>query len=205
MPSAPAPEEVVVVPWSKTSQLPASSVRTTLISSSLRSLRAHGHFDRYARALPREHHEAVLRSLGPSWLPIEHAVAHYTACDALGLGQDELNAIGSEVGERIQGTFMGTLAKTMTTLGVTPWLPFGQFQRLWDRVFQGGGVAVYRLGPSAARVEIRSVCLARIEYFRRAFGGVIHGSTLLFCKKATVRVLPELCGPDRLGFSCTWV
>jgi hypothetical protein len=196
--------EEVVVAWSNGSRAPATAARSTLIASSLRSLRERNHYERYLGLLPREHHDAIVGTLAPTWIPMDHAIAHYRACDSLELSNDELVKIGNEVGERIQGTFMATLARRATSLGVTPWLPIGQFQRLWDRMFQGGGVAVYKLGPRNARLEVRGMPLAEIEYFRRAFAGVIEGTIGIFCSKANARLITELCRGSSLGIAASW-
>ena len=67
-----------------------------------------------------------------------------------------------DVSVQVQATFLGTLAKMGRSAGVTPWTGLVHFQRLWDRVLDGGGVAVYRVGPKDARVGDR-VALSLVD------------------------------------------
>jgi len=163
-----------------------------------------GYGDRYFELLPARHHDAVRTCFAGVWLPIELGLAHYEACDALGLSTLEQFAIGKEVGLKIQGTFLGTMVKLAKRTGVTPWLCLGQYQRLYDRLFVGGGVIVTRLGPKEARIEGLGLPLSRIPYFRTAFRGLNEASCELFCAKAYVKEIAELCTPMSIGFRVSW-
>jgi hypothetical protein len=44
-------------------------------------------YDRHVEALPAVYHDTVLHTLAPTWLPIAAAMAHYEACQALGLSE----------------------------------------------------------------------------------------------------------------------
>ncbi len=112
--------------------------RSTLVQSSLntpasaRSLRA-----LTWRCSTPTHRDTILSSLAPEWLPIDVAMAHYAACDALQMSALELHEIGEEVGNRIQGTFLGTIVRRARAVGLTPWITLAQIERLWDRLFEG--------------------------------------------------------------------
>ncbi len=183
-----------------------TAVRSTLIQSSLTTLREHGYFERYAGELQSRHRETILQSLAPEWLPLDVAISHYAACDALRLSHDQLLAVGESVGSRIQGTFIATLVKRARTIGLTPWVPFGQFDRLWGRLMQGGAVALYKRGPKDATIEVRNLPLARFAYFRAGFCGVIaSGGKLGAGRSVSVRVTDAREVETRLVFSVSWV
>ena len=152
---------------------PLQTVRSTLIQSSITALRNHGYHERYLGNLAPQHKERIIGSLAPEWLPLEVALAHYDACDALGLSDSEVCRLGEEVGERVQGTFLGTLLRGARTIGLSPWTPLGQAPRLWERIFQGGAIAIYKRGPKDAQIELREMTLARHAYFRSAIRGVL--------------------------------
>ena len=185
---------------------PVSFVRSTLIQSSLNSLRDRGHFDRYASLVSPLHKESILGTLAPEWLPLDVGLAHYEACEALRLSPHELLEVGEAVGNRIQGTFIGTLVKRARTVGLTPWVPLGQFDRLWSRLMQGGAVGLTQKGPKDAVVEVRLLPLARFAYFRAAFCGVIAsgiklgGGRAAYVKEATIDDVEK-----RLLFTAAWV
>jgi hypothetical protein len=185
---------------------PVTTIRSTLIQSSLNTLRKRGHFERYLGLVNPRHKAALLETLAPEWLPLEVAVAHYTACDALQLTSGELMEIGEDVGERIQGTFIGTLVRKARTVGLTPWVPLGQFQRLWERLITGGGVSLTRTGPKDCTVDCRMLELCQYNYFRAAFCGVIASGIKLGAGKAvTVRVHSAANFGQRCLFKCSWV
>ncbi len=183
-----------------------SQVRSTLIQSSLNALRQQGHFADYEARLDPVHRERVLGSLGPEWLPLEVAEAHYQACDQLGLTPEQVQRMGEDVGDRIQGTFLGTLVRKARMVGLTPWLLLGQFERLWERLMTGGGVALYKVGPKDARVEIYNLPLARFPYFRSAFCGVISTGIRLGAGRAvSVKVSGARDFDQKLVFKAAWV
>lgn len=185
---------------------PITAVRSTLIQSSLNTLRTRGHFDRYLQVLDPNFREAILGSLAPEWLPVAVAMAHYGACDALQMSQHELHEIGEDVGNRIQGTFIGTLVRRARTVGLTPWVPLAQFGRLWERLIQGGGAAVTKVGPKDAQVDFHLLTLARFAYFRVAFCGVIASGIKLGAGRAVNVKVVDLRNPEvRMRIKAEWV
>src|SRR5688572_32470484 len=63
-----APEDRVV---HRPPQGKVRSVRSSLIQSSLQTLKSRGYFERYVPHLPREFREVILNTLEPTWIPIE--------------------------------------------------------------------------------------------------------------------------------------
>ncbi|MET0286359.1 MAG: hypothetical protein ABW352_17900 [Polyangiales bacterium] len=152
----------------------ATSIRSTVLQSSLASLRSRGHFDAWSRAMDPIHRTAVAESLAPSWMPIEIALAHYQACEAINLPLSEQVAMGEAVGDRIQGTFLATLMKSARASGLSPLILFKQFDRLYGRLFEGGSIQLTQTGPKDLEVEIAGLPLSRYAYFRTAFTGVVR-------------------------------
>ncbi len=201
----PIQEEIIVALSKPRDRLdPVTQFRSTLLTSSLKSIRERGHGDRYLSLLPAKHHDAVRASIAGVWLPLELGLAHYDACEALGLSTQEQIEIGEEVGLKIQGTFLGTMLKLAKGAGVTPWLCLGQYQRLWERLMIGGGVRVTKVGPKEARLECFDFPFSRIPYFRTAFRGVNAASCELFCNKAYAEEIKKLCTATTLGYRLSW-
>jgi hypothetical protein len=199
-------QEEIVIPFSHPSPRvrPVEAIRSTLVTSSLAALRERGHYGRYLAALPLEMHDPVLSSIAGQWLPLRLGAAHYDACDALRLPAEEQEAIGGDVASRVQGTFLGTLVRAARGAGVTPWLGFKHYSRLWARLFRGGDVAVYKTGPKDARLEVVGLPLARIGYFRAGFRGVNRATCALFSASVYVHDVPRLCTGTTLGFRMSW-
>jgi hypothetical protein len=167
-------------------------VRSTLLASSLQTLRARGMLEAYLLKLPVEMHAPVLEAVAGSWIPLSVGAAHYAAAEALGLSPAEQLNNGREVATRVQNSMLGTLVRAAKAVGVTPWSGLEQFQRLWDRLLLGGAGAVYRLGPKEARVEAHGNPLVEGVYFRNAWRGMFAASGELFCQKLYVT---EISGP----------
>jgi hypothetical protein len=164
----------------------ATSVRSTLIISSLAVLKDRDHFARYDKLLDPTYQEAVLGAIAGAWLPLPVATAHYQACEGLGLGAIELSAIFRASGQRSQSTMLGTAVLLAKGAGVTPWTLLGQLDRLFRRGFEGAAVGSSRLGPKEGRALAAGLPLLRIPYFRKGLGGVLESMLSLFCRRAYV-------------------
>jgi hypothetical protein len=185
-------------------QGPVVQVRSTLIQSSLQSLRARNLGEAYERHLDPRHRDAILSTMVPTWLPLAVAVAHYEACEALALSEQDQLDMGSAVSQRVQGTFLRTLAKTGRNLGATPWTILMNLGRVWDRTFQGGGYALFKVGPKDARCELLNTPLARFGYYRNAQRGAFIMAASIFAQRAFCSLLARRSGNDRLAFSIAW-
>jgi hypothetical protein len=178
--------------------------KSTWIVSSQNALRARGLGQRYLSALPPEHREALELAIVGSWLPIAVAEAHYRACDSLDLGASEQLEMGRDVAKRLERTLLGTAVRVARQAGVTVWTPMSQLHRLWDRMFIGGGAAIYKIGPKEARIEFVGCSLAPIAYFRTGLRGVLLGVGSGFTNKLYVAEVPSP-SPDSIRLRASWV
>jgi hypothetical protein len=88
--------------------------------------------------------------------------------------------------------------------GVTPWTAYAQVQKLWERIWIGGSMAVFKLGPKEARIEVAGWTSAGVPYCRIAFRGVMHGVTEAFCNKVYVHEVSRLCNATELAYRIAW-
>jgi hypothetical protein len=197
------PEEIVV-PFASSRSEPASELRSTLLTTSLQSLRAHGHFDAYVKLLPPSFKEHVVSVVAGVWMPIEVGLAHYRACDGLNLTPQQAFAMGKEVGDRVQGTILGLMVRTAKAGGLTPWTGLAHCQRFYERIFRGGAVSLTKLGPKEARLETVNNSLCGIPYFRHGFRGLCCAGAELFCQRVYGHDLPRLGSPTSLGVRLSW-
>jgi hypothetical protein len=165
---------------------PVTMWRSTWVVSSIQTLRHRGYYDRYSALVPDEHRDAILMCVAGTWLPVMVARAHYEACEALGMSRADQVANGVAVGERAQGTVLGTVTRMATGAGVTPWTIVPHMQRLWERGADGGGNCVTRIGPKEGTIETVGCALFDVPYFRAAFGGVVLGIVRMFAREAYV-------------------
>jgi hypothetical protein len=184
---------------------PLAAVRSTIVTSGLAALRARSLETRYLGHLPREHHAAVESLIAGMWLTTDFVMAHYQACEALNLPFEEAVAIGTAVGARVHETLLITVKKLAAAAGVTPWTVLSQYDRLWQRTFDGGGFTITRTGPKDALVHVTQMPLARFAYFRASYCGVNLAGLRLFATNAYVRLLPHGMSDHSYSFRASWV
>jgi hypothetical protein len=165
---------------------PLRNVRSTLLVVSYRAVQKLGREEDYLRALPLEHRGTVVGAVAGTWVPVDGALAHYRACDALGLSYDAQVEIGRSVGVHLRGTLFGTVMNISKEMGVTPFSVIPSVPRLWPRIFDGSAMSIQALGPKEARLNIMGLPLADVPYFRNALRGQIMGMLDLFCTRTFV-------------------
>jgi hypothetical protein len=169
---------------------PLTRVRSTLLVASIATVRRLGYFDAYSAALAPDRRTAVLECVAGVWLPLASAAAHYAACDTLGLGDEAQVGIGRSVGVQLQGTLTSIVLRMAKEGGVTPWTVMPQFHTFWSRLFDGSGLAAWKVGPKEARLDVVGMPLCASRYFRNALRGQAMVILDLFCKKSYMTERP---------------
>ena len=177
MESAPDERAFLPFPTSREAVPPATHFRSTWLVATHQLLRDRGLYEAYVARLPEQHCEAITHSIAGTWLPIDVAVAHYSALDALDIPPEEQTMLGRLTTARVQESVIGTIIKLATNVGANPWTIYAQLQRLWSRVFHGSAVAVFVLGPKEARLEVVGWPCAFSTYVRNSLVGVLCGLT----------------------------
>jgi hypothetical protein len=182
----------------------ATQVRSTLIAASIQALRQRSLLDRYREALNAEWSERLCNAPAGTWLPIEWAETHYAACDALGIADDAILAMGNAVATLTQKTVFTLAARLAKEAGASPITVLAQSQRLWARLFVGGGVAAFQTGPKDARYETVGITLARHRYWRVGYRGIMQAITAPFSRTIIVREVAERAGPTHVTMKLAW-
>lgn len=180
-------------------------MRSTILIASVSNIKSVGVFDTYARHVPSRHHAHLFDTVAAEWVPLEAASAHYAACDALTLTAEQQLEMGQRTVERIGQLIIGTAIKLATQAGATPWSLFPHVQRYWMRADDGGGIAVYKLGPKEARLDLVEFPLCESPFYRRALTGWVGKLAGLFCTKMYVHEKKGPDGPHSLTLRAQWV
>jgi len=188
--SAVATSAGVFLPHVSSDVLLAKSVRGTVIHGSLSSLRKRGYAERYQLLLDPRHRQAISELAAASWLPIEVAIAHYRACDALNLGRVTIEEIGRETGLFVNQVVLSSLS---------------QAHKFLSRTWVGSSIAVYEIGPKEARLEWVQLPIATIPYARVAIGGFLGGIGGLFTTAMYVKDLAPTTTRPILTYKMSWV
>jgi hypothetical protein len=182
----------------------AKAVRGTLILQSQQVLRDAGLYDDYWRNVPSHRRDALHEPVGTSWCDIELAMAHYEACNGLGLSEQQVEELGRSVGTRINAVFLQSLKK-LAGGAVSPWFAWEHAPRIWARAWDGSAIGVDRTGPKDARIVIAGFPCAEVPYVKRALSGFFLRNTELFCARAFVKPLATARGSESLAYSVSWV
>jgi hypothetical protein len=182
-----------------------SRVRSTLLTASMQAMRERGVEDLYLRALPPELEGNMRGMIAATWVPLSLAMAHYRACDAMNRSSEDVAKIGEAVAIRTQRTFLSTLGKLASGVGVTPWTFFENHHRIWVRIFDGGDQCVYRLGPKDAQTYIIQNPLLEIPYFRHALRAYYQAAVRIFSKAVTVREVTQHVKQTSTALRFSWV
>jgi hypothetical protein len=183
----------------------ASQVRGTVVLASLRGLRSRGHGERYMAMLDPKYHPVVESLTAGIWLPMDFALAHYDTCEALALDRQTIEDIGAESGRFINQTVLTVMAKLSTESGVTPWFVLGYANKLAARTWVGSSLALWKRGPKEARLEWIQQPVARVPYFRLAFGAFTEAICRMFAKTVYVREIPGRVRPTEAAYRISWV
>jgi hypothetical protein len=157
----------VVVPHEKNAQ-PVTALRNALLQSSLAGLREHGFFERYSQHMPAADLQELTSNLGPSWVSVDLAHAHYGACDTMKLSAEELDAIGKSVGERVRDTSIVVAGSKNREEAFDVWASIRQLHRVWNRIYKGGSVQITKLKATEQLIHFRGFSLNKYHYFRHA-------------------------------------
>lgn len=163
-------------------------MRGTILISSRAVLAASGLFAKYEARLPESERTTLREIVAGSWVPFPTSVAHYEACEALGLSAKEQFDLGQKTGARVNGTLLGTIGRLARSVGVTPWTLIDQLPRFWSRGFDGGAITCERLGPKDARVTVADQPLLQFRYFRQGLAGTADAQLRPFCARPSLQV-----------------
>lgn len=183
-----------------------TAVRSTLLSSSLATLREHGHFERYFERLPHRYREDVLGALEHEWLPVGVADVHYATCDSLGLSDAELTHIGERACARLLEAFrVAPFHPGRESEAVTPWLPLAHYGRLFRGLLRGGTCMVGGIGPRDALVRANGASFFATDYFRSAYHAVLRGAVARFANEVSGRTTSaDETGPIAVVTTLSW-
>lgn len=182
-------------------------MRGTLLVNSLDNLRALGLYDRYLETLPPSHRDVIPYAIAASWIPIDIALLHYETCDAMGLSEGELGKMGELMATRVAETFLATVLRTTRQAGVESfWSVLKQNNRLLERMYQGGGMAVLKAGPKDLILENTGLPVVASRYWRRAYVYYMKAIGDMFTKVTYVRLVhPRVAHPHSIAVACSWV
>ena len=182
----------------------AEEVRSTLIISGIQELRARGHFTRYVDVLSPEMREQILGLAAGMWVPIDLAVAHYTAIDGLGLDDSEIQSIGADVANRTWKHVHSPVVARAKRIGPRPWEALSHAHETIELNWRGSDARIFRESPNQALYEWAGQPCASIPYFVTSFGAFMGALVGLFAERAQHFILSDRCTPTSIAVRLLW-
>jgi hypothetical protein len=205
VPSLAREEILIPFPDSLAAEPSTTHCRGTLLTASFGAIRSHGHHERYLLALPPEYVTRITTAIATEWIPMDVVLAHYRACEALGLSVEETLTIGGAVVMNLQRTFIGgALKKAAAEAGVGPLFGLQRFASVYYRTMKGGGGRIVRLGPKDVRMEFVGQPLSSVRYFRVSYRGFIQAGCAFFARRAVVAELADYLSPTTCAYRVAW-
>ena len=180
-------------------------VRSTMLLSSRNALTLGGAFERYEANLSEATRAMLSEVVAGVWLPIELALDHYAACDALQISHATQHSLGRANADSIRGTLMGTVARIARTAGSTPVTILEQMPRFWARIFDGGSVTSVVRGPKEADIIVIADPVMRSEYFRHGLLGFAEMMLGLLTTRIYVRIHAFDAREAKVVYRAQWV
>jgi hypothetical protein len=163
----------IIVPHDPT-RGPLVAVRRMLVHSSIAGLKGAGHYERYCSVIAAQDLEQIDALIGPGWLPLDLTLAHYHACDRLGLSDEQIYASGVRAGEAMGDALLVAKAQIRSTTEGSAWATINAFSRMGRRIYDGGSAQYVKLGANSLLIQHRGNPLFSIHYYRVAHEGFMH-------------------------------
>jgi hypothetical protein len=195
----------VFLPFRNSPVVPTTEVRSTLIMSGIQAVRAQGLFGAYSESLPSGVREQIAGLAAGMWVPVEIAVAHYSAMDRLGIEQSVIEALGADVAARTWKHILAPVFARSKRIGPKPWEALSYAQDTVQLNWRGGDVRIFKEAPTQALYEWAGQPCADIPYFVTSFGSFMRELMKLFSSRAYQHVVPEKCSPTTIALRLSWV
>jgi hypothetical protein len=206
------PASQIVLDHSSAHGATVTHIRGILLANAQNNLKQFGVYESYLELLPSSARGQLEGVIASSWIDIETALAHYATLQEVGAKHDIYHAgvvttIGAQLASRISQTFLATAAKTARNGGLEAFLfVMRNNDRIWDRIYRGGGTTVLQLAPKEIVLEDRGLRLLECEAFRRGYLAYLKAITSLFCKSAFLNpARARRPGPFTIATRISWV
>lgn len=183
---------------------PITQVRSTLLAASLAALRGAGLWDRYHAQASPALREGVAALVSGTWIAVDFALTHYRTMEAMEISPVDMRAISAQIAIQLQTSVLSSLLVLAKAAQVTPWLPLEQSPRLSARIWNGGGIQLWRLGPKEARMVFVGNVLMTVPLVHDAMATTLTVLLDAFATKVYVRTEEHARGDNKCSLRIAW-
>lgn len=167
-------------------------VRGSLLIVFMQLLTDMGERPRFLRVLPTQYHEMVEYTLAASWVPASDFIAFFAALDETFADDEQLRRLGEQLGDRISKSLFGALLNSLRPAGSEEgiWLGVKHAERMWPRIYKGGGCTLTQVGPKDLLFEVHGLPFASSRCFQVLHAAFMRGLFLTMTKTCFVKPKP---------------
>jgi hypothetical protein len=119
--------------------------------------------------------DRIKELIGPGWMPVDLALEHYRACDALQLNDELILQAGQRAGEKMGSALLVAGAQPQVEAkDRSPWPLIPAFARMGRRIYEGASAQYVKTGPDSLHIEHIQNPLFSFHYYRVAHGGFLR-------------------------------
>jgi len=100
-------------------------------------------------------------------------------------------------------TLLRAARKSGAEFGI--WTGLSQADRVWNRMYNGGGCKITQVGPKDALFEINGVPFATSRSYRLSHCGFLRGVIAMTARVCVVKPIPRESRSDRYTVALSWV
>jgi hypothetical protein len=182
-------------------------LRGLLMMDALENLRGWGVYETYLERITPEYRSLLQSTLATSWVPVEHAVTHYSVAQTLGITDESVTEASERMAARVAELYLAApLKAARRNEGDAIHIFAGVLahnDKIWDRMYQGGATRAVQLGPRELSLEDRGIPLARFAIFRMAYEHYLDSMVKLFAPGGQAHLVPT-GDPDTLATRFSW-
>lgn len=197
----------VVVEYMSDEGPTVTHLRGSVLVACFHALRTQSLYERYLTYLPAPVRDELVNTLAMSWVTSEHFTLHCAAVDALSLSARDHGDLGRIIAEQMGSSSLSSLWRGAQSMGVgSGWWAIKQADRLWPRMYRGGGCSVLQSGPKDAIFESHGVPMIGSPFFRACYYGFMTSIGKLLGATCYVKqVSPRVPHPHRIAIAFSWV
>jgi hypothetical protein len=182
-------------------------LRGSVLVACFHALRGASLYERYLTHLPASARDELVNALAMSWVPSELFLLHCAAIDSLGLTARAHGDLGRGIADHMGASSLSSLWRGAQAMGVgNGWWVIKQADRLWPRMYRGGGCSVLEVGPKDAIFEAHGLPMIESPFFRAChYGFMTSVGKLLGATCYVKHVSPRVPHPHRVAIAFSWV
>jgi hypothetical protein len=184
-----------------------TQARAGLIIGMLELLREMGEEQNFLAEVSAQFRELLRYAVATTWVDGHEVQSMFEALDRTFVLANGPAKLGEALGAKLANSLFSALLSAFRPAGSEGvLLAVRQADRMWARLYQGGGLVATQTGPKNLHVEVFGLPFSEARCFRIMHGAFIRGMFLTLVKTCLVRAAPTRTGrAGAYAIDISWV